>query len=110
MGPKKKAEDGEDLSIEQFMKNYKKNCQMLDIPVSKLIKEKYDTEYLEEGNPLTKVSLNSMFDERNFFVVSHLGSSRMARCKSFDGRLEVCQLHPHKVDQILEDKLRGRRC
>jgi hypothetical protein len=42
MGPKKKAEEGEDLSIEQFYKNYKKNCAMLDIPVNKVIKEKYD--------------------------------------------------------------------
>lgn len=57
MGPKKKsAEEGEDLSIEQFMKQYKKNCAALDVQISKLVKEKYETEYLEEGNPLVKVS------------------------------------------------------
>lgn len=57
MGPKKKsAEEGEDLSIEQFMKQYKKNCTTLDVQISKIVKEKYETEYLEEGNPLVKVS------------------------------------------------------
>jgi len=57
MGPKKKsAEEGEDLSIEQFMKQYKKNCATLDVQISKIVKEKYETEYLEEGNPLVKVS------------------------------------------------------
>jgi len=75
MPPKKKAEEGEDLSIEQFMKNYKKNCSTLEIPVSKLIKEKYETEYLEEGNPLTKVSQFIVLMP----VVSYLGPSWMAR-------------------------------
>ena len=57
MAPKKKAADeGEDLSIEQFMRNYKKNCAALDIPVCKIIKERYETDYLEEGNPIVKVS------------------------------------------------------
>mgnify|MGYP006999479046 CR=1 FL=1 len=32
MAPKKKAaDDGEDLSIEQFFKQYKKNCASFDI-------------------------------------------------------------------------------
>ena len=38
------------------MKQYKKNCAALDVQISKLVKEKYETEYLEEGNPLVKVS------------------------------------------------------
>jgi len=58
MGPKKKAgEEGEDLSTEQFMKVYKKNCQALECPVSKIIKERYESDYMEEGNPITKVSI-----------------------------------------------------
>jgi len=53
MGAKKKpTDDGEDLSIEQFFKQYKKNCVALDIPICKLVKEKYEQEYLEEGNPI----------------------------------------------------------
>ena len=33
MGPKKKAaDDGEDLSCEKFMKNYKQFCKELDQP------------------------------------------------------------------------------
>lgn len=57
MGAKKKpAEEGEDLSIEQFYKQYKKNCTALEITICKIIKEKYETDYLEEGNPISKVS------------------------------------------------------
>lgn len=57
MGPKKNpAADGEDMSIEQFYKLYKKNCTQLDTPICKQIKEKYDIGYLEDGNPIDKVS------------------------------------------------------
>ena len=57
MGPKaKKADDGDDLSIEQFYKAYKKNCTTLEISVSAIVKEKYDSEYIDDGNPITKVS------------------------------------------------------
>lgn len=60
MAPKKKAaDDGEDLSIEQFWKTYKKNCASLDIPICKIIKERFETDYLEEGNPIVKVSLRN---------------------------------------------------
>ena len=46
MGAKKKpADDGEDLSTEQFWKSYKKNCAAIDQPVSKAVKERYDTDY-----------------------------------------------------------------
>jgi hypothetical protein len=61
MGPKKKpGEEGEDLSIEQFFKNYKKNCTALGIPVCKIVREKYETDYLEEGNPISKVLFSSL--------------------------------------------------
>ena len=70
MGPKKKsAEEGEDLSIEQFMKNYKKNCATAKIDVSKAIKERFELDYHEEGNPITKVSLSSFFLLIFFFLV-----------------------------------------
>ena len=50
MGPKKKpGEEGEDMTTEQFYKQYRKNCTALDIQPSKIIKEKYENEYLEEG-------------------------------------------------------------
>jgi hypothetical protein len=55
MGPKKKAaEDGEDLSCEKFFIKYKKNCQAIEQPICKLIKEAYEKEYLDEGSNLTK--------------------------------------------------------
>ena len=57
MGPKKKAaDDGEDLSTEQFMKAYKANCKAIELKPCKQILEKYEAEYMEEGNPLQKVS------------------------------------------------------
>lgn len=56
MGPKPKVE-GEDLSIEQFYKQYKRNCTALEITICKIIKEKYDQEYLEEGQPIQKFNL-----------------------------------------------------
>ena len=58
MGPKKKTgEDGEDMSVEMFMKNYKKNCTAIGITPSKIIKEKFD-EYLEDpNNPIMKFNI-----------------------------------------------------
>jgi len=57
MGPKKKAgDDGEDLSVEQFMKAYKANCKAIELKPCKNIMEKYEADYVEEGNPLQKVS------------------------------------------------------
>ena len=80
MGPKKKsAEEGEDLSTEQFWKCYKKLCTQLDVTPSKAIKERYDTDYLENGDPITKVSL--AFVLTHFTLVQPLGTTRLARCK-----------------------------
>ena len=53
MGPKKKADDGEDLSIDQFWKNYKKNLASLDTPMCKAVKEQHER-YLEDGEPIQK--------------------------------------------------------
>ena len=108
MGPKKKAADeGEDLSAEQFMKQYKKNCALVEMPISKLVKEKYDTEYLEEGNPITKVRIVSY---RNLFiVVSHLGPTRLARSESFNGRTKVSQLPTYKEHKNMEGRCTRRR-
>ena len=69
MGAKKKAaaEEGEDLSCEQFMKVYRKNCQMLENTIaSKIIREKYETEYMEEGIPLSKVSFENKTHSHSF--------------------------------------------
>lgn len=53
-GGKKKDGDEEDLSVDNFMKAYRKKCTELQCDQSKIIKEKYE-EYLEEGEPITKV-------------------------------------------------------
>jgi hypothetical protein len=58
-GKKKKAGGGgkegdeEDLSVDNFMKAYKKKCTELGCDVSKIIKEKYET-FGEEGEPIDK--------------------------------------------------------
>lgn len=43
-GVKKKSKDGaeEDLSVDNFMRAYKKKCNELQCDVSKIIKEKYE--------------------------------------------------------------------
>lgn len=56
-GGKKKEGDEEDLSVDNFMKFYKKKCVELGCDVSKILKEKYD-EFQEEGEPITKVWRN----------------------------------------------------
>lgn len=55
-GGKKKggADEEEDVSVDNFMKAYRKKCNELSCDVSKIIKEKYE-EYVEEGDPITKV-------------------------------------------------------
>lgn len=53
-GGKKKDGDEEDVSVDNFIKFYKKKCSELQCDVSKTIKEKYD-EYQDEGEPITKV-------------------------------------------------------
>ena len=47
MGAKKKTSSPEEdealkMSMEQFWKVYKMNCKNLEIPISKLIKDKYE--------------------------------------------------------------------
>ena len=70
MGPKKKsAEEGEDLSIEQFYKLYKKLCVQYKVDPSKAIKERYEQDYVEEGNPITKVSKFNHKFSNYFFLV-----------------------------------------
>ena len=60
MGGKKKAakagkkkDDEEDLSVEHFYKAYKKKIAELDVPLSKIIKEKYDL-FQEEEEVISK--------------------------------------------------------
>jgi len=60
MGPKKKAaDDAEDMSCEHFFKLYQKLCRAQDppLPISKIVKEKYEKEYVEEGNNLRKFNI-----------------------------------------------------
>jgi hypothetical protein len=57
MGPKKNKDgEEEDRSCEKFFALYKKNCQAIDQPMCKIVKEAYDTIYLGEETNLTKVS------------------------------------------------------
>jgi hypothetical protein len=60
MGGKKKAakagkkkDDEEDLSVEHFYKAYKKKIVELEVPLSKIIKEKYDL-FQEEEEVISK--------------------------------------------------------
>ena len=80
-GKKKGGKDGdeEDLSVDNFMRFYRKKCSELQCDVSKIIREKYD-EYLEEGEPITKV-----FPFFNRIIVSHLGRVGMVRSQSYYG-------------------------
>ena len=54
-GGGKKEGDEEDLSVENFMKAYRKKCAELGCEVSKILKEKYDA-FADEGEPIDKVS------------------------------------------------------
>lgn len=58
MGGKKKAapkkgkgpaDAEEDLSVDNFMKVYRKKCAELEVPVCDILKQKYDV-YLEDNN------------------------------------------------------------
>jgi hypothetical protein len=55
-GGKKKGGDGdeEDVSVDNFMRAYRKKCTELGCEVNKTIRGKYD-EYLDEAEPITKV-------------------------------------------------------
>jgi hypothetical protein len=50
---KGKKEDEEDLSVEHFIKAYRKKVVELQCDSSKIIKEKWE-EFQEEGEPITK--------------------------------------------------------
>lgn len=82
-GKKKKAGGGgkegdeEDLSVDNFMKAYRKKCAELGCDVSKIIKEKYDL-FQEEGEPLDKVRSRSIVT----VVVSLLGRDGLVGRKS----------------------------
>jgi len=82
-GKKKKAGGGgkegdeEDLSVDNFMKAYRKKCTELGCDASKIIKEKYDL-FQEEGEPIDKVSRAKIMA----VVVSFLGRDGLARGKS----------------------------
>lgn len=54
-GGGKKDGDEEDLSVDNFMKAYRKKCGELQCDVSKILKEKYEA-FGEEGEPIDKVS------------------------------------------------------
>ena len=61
MPPKKSAASAangeeEDVTYDLFFKNYRKNCQTLEIPVNLRMKEMYE-EYLEAGQLISKVGL-----------------------------------------------------
>lgn len=57
-GGKAKKKDGEeeDVSVDNFVKFYKRKCNELQCDVSKRIRELYD-EYLEEGDPIKKIHI-----------------------------------------------------
>ena len=58
MGPKKgPKDDGEDLSCEKFYAKYKKECALLGFKPYPQIVEKYNNEYLDNGNNLVKFNL-----------------------------------------------------
>ena len=65
MAPKKKApaatkaeDDGEDNSTEMLWRLYKKNCQTLEVPVNKRLKEMYEVDWCDDNKHFTKVSLS----------------------------------------------------
>lgn len=73
-GKKGKDGDEEDMTVENFMKFYRRKCGELQCDVSKIIKEKYE-EYVEEGEPITKVITFTVTP----LAVPHLGRVGMAR-------------------------------
>jgi len=52
-----KGDEEEDLTVDNFMKFYKRKIIELQCPISKRIKELYE-EYLDEGEPITEVSVS----------------------------------------------------
>ena len=91
-GKKKKAGGGgkegdeEDLSVDNFMKAYRKKCAELGCEVSKIVREKYDV-FQEEGEPLDKV-----ISFKLIVTVPLLGGDGMARSASSNRRFETSQV------------------
>ena len=97
MGAKKKTSSPEEdettkMALEQFWKVYKINCKNLEIPISKLIKEKYD-EAQENDTVIVKVSYHHFtLILTSLLIVSYLGATWMARCKSNNGLFKNSQV------------------
>ena len=101
MGPKKKAaDDGEDVSTEQFYKQYVKNCRAAEIPISKIVKDKYDNEYMEDRTHMLKFNIweplgwqgtRALFDALRSVNYSHTKVIRLWKTNSEDeGVRAVC--------------------
>ena len=58
MPPKKaaavKANEEEDVSCDNFYKFYRKNCTILEIPISNAIKQMFEA-YVEEGTVISRI-------------------------------------------------------
>ena len=104
MGPKKKAaEDADDVSVEQFMKLYKKNCTNLGITQSKQVKEKYEEYVEDQDKPIQKVSAPPVT-----FAVPHLGAVGLAGRQDPHGLAPRRQVPAYQKRPHVEDRLRGR--
>lgn len=72
MAPKKaaKAADGEevDLSCEQLMKFYRKNCATYQIKVNEQLRKAYDEQWTENLEPIKKVSYHLSQQYLNSFT------------------------------------------
>ena len=103
MGPKKNkaGEDGEDMSTEQFYKQYVKNCRAIEIPISKIVKDKYDNEYMEDRSPMIKFNIwepigwqgtRTLMDALRSVNYQHVKTIRLWKTNSEDeGTRSVCQ-------------------
>ena len=103
MGPKKNkpGEDGEDVSTEQFYKLYVKNCKAAEIPVSKIVKDKYDNEYMDDRSPMAKFNIweslgwqgtRALFVALRSVNYQHVKTIRLWKTDSEDeGVRAVCQ-------------------
>lgn len=112
-GKKKKAggsggKDGEeeDVSVDNFVKAYRKKCAELGCEVSKIIKEKYET-YQEEGDPIDKVSE----DRYNCSKVPLLGGARLARSARYHRLAQTSQVSNESAnEEVATHMLRPCAC
>jgi Ran GTPase-activating protein (RanGAP) involved in mRNA processing and transport len=117
MGPKKAAAksegEEEDISCEQLMKAYRKNCQTLSCEVNKQVKAAYDSEWTENLTPIKKFHLwddlgwqgvKALFDAACTVNYKHCSSVRLWRSKCEDEgvRLIVKFMTQAKTVQVLE--------